>query len=56
MADLLLEESHEEGIIPALLERNRQIKCLLGYQDEKQTDRVIREEVSKASALQKVRN
>ena len=60
------------------MERNRQIRCLLGYQDEKQTlgervvtaheafnlalndaltahDRVIREEESKASALQKVR-
>ena len=79
VADLLLEESHGDGIIPALLERNRQIKSLLGYQDEKQTlgerivtaheafnlalndaltahDRVIREEVSKAAALQKVRN
>ena len=72
VADILLGESQGEGIIPALLERNRQIKCLLGYQDEKQTlgerivtaheafnlalndpltahDRVIREEVSKAS-------
>ena len=34
VADLLLEESNGEGIIPAALERNRQIKSLLGYQDE----------------------
>ena len=35
--DILLEESQGEGIIPAILERNRQVRCLLEYQDEKQT-------------------
>ena len=79
VADILLGESQGEGIIPALLDRNRQVRCLLEYQDVKQTlgervmtaheafnlvlndalaahDRVIREEESKASALQKVRS
>ena len=79
VADILLGESQGEGIIPALLERNRQVRCLLEFQDVKQTlgervvtaheafnlslndalavhDRVIREEESKASALQKVRS
>ena len=79
MADILLGESQGEGIIPALLDRNRQVRRLLEYQDVKQTlgervvtahevfnsvlynvlaahDRVIREEESKESALQKLRS
>ena len=79
VVDALLGESEEEGIIPALWDRNRQVICLLEYQDVKQSlgervvaaheafhsilneplsahDRVIREEESKASALQKVRS
>ena len=79
VVDALLGESQEEGIIPALWDRNRQVICLLEYQDVKQSlgervvaaheafnsilnealsahDRVIREEESKASALQKVRS
>ena len=34
--DALLEESEEEGIIPALWDRNRQIISLIEYQDRKQ--------------------
>ena len=43
MADKLLGESQGEGIIPALLDRNRQVRCLLEYQDVKQTlgERVV---------------
>ena len=41
--DALLEESEEEGIIPALWDRNRQIISFLEYQDEKQSlgERVV---------------
>ena len=43
VADALLEESEEEGIIPALWDRNRQIISLIEYQDEKQSlrERVV---------------
>ena len=37
VVDALLGESEEEGIIPALWDRNRQVICLLEYQDVKQS-------------------
>ena len=43
VADILLRESQGEGIIPALLDRNRQVRCLLEYHVMKQTlgERVV---------------
>ena len=43
VVDALLGESQEEGIIPALWDRNRQVMCLLEYQDVKQSlgERVV---------------